>query len=127
MSINETGAGMMRVILLVAAVVSLLDAATTYVLIATGRGVEANPLLYFLNDAPEAVFFVQILVVLGLAVLLKIFEITAAALPAPLKARVHGTATAAFTAAVAYRAAVVANNLMGITYGITPLADVLYA
>jgi hypothetical protein len=117
---------MMRVILLVAAVVSLLDAATTYVLITNSSGVEANPLLQFLNDVPEAAFFVQPLGLLMLASSVKIIEISAAALPAALKTRVHGTATAAFTAAVAYRAAVVANNLMGITYGITPLAD-LYA
>jgi len=118
---------MMRRITAAAFAVSQLDAATTYIIITTGRGVEANPLLYFLNAVPEAAFFVQILVLFGLAVLLKIFEILAAALPTALKTRVYGVATAVFAAAVACRAAVVANNLMGITYGITPLADVLYA
>jgi ABC-type uncharacterized transport system fused permease/ATPase subunit len=118
---------MMRRILAAAFTVSMLDAATTYVLIATGRGVEANPFLQFLNDVPEAVFFVQILVVFGLACLLKIFEILAAVLSAPLQMRVYRAASAALAAAIACRAAVVVNNVMGIFVGITPLADALYA
>jgi len=118
---------MMRRILAAAFTVSMLDAATTYVLIATGRGVEANPLLQFLNDVPEAVFFVQILVVFGLACLFKIFEILAAMFPSALRTRMYKAAYAAFTAALAYRGAVVANNFMGIFIGITPLADALYA
>jgi hypothetical protein len=118
---------MMRRIIAAAFMVSLLDAATTYIIIATGRGVEANPFLQFLNDVPEAVFFVQILGVLMLASLLKIFEILAAVLPTALKTRVYGAATAVFAAAVACRAAVVANNMLGIIVGITPLADALYA
>jgi hypothetical protein len=117
---------MMRV-LLWAFILSMLDAATTYVLIATGRGVEANPLLQFINAVPEAVFFVQILVVFGLAYFLKIFEISAAVLPTALKMRVYKTAAVLFVVAVAYRAAVVVNNVLGIVLGVTPLADVLYA
>jgi hypothetical protein len=118
---------MMRRIIAAAFILSMLDAATTYIIIATGRGVEANPFLQFLNDAPEAVFFVQFLGVLMLASSLKIFEIFAAVLPTALKTRVYGVATAAACAAVAYRAAVVVNNMLGIIAGITPLADALYA
>jgi len=118
---------MMRRIIAAAFTVSLLDAATTYIIIATGRGVEANPFLQFLNDAPEAVFFVQILVVLGLAVLLKIFEILAAMLQTALRARVYRSVSVVFAVAVACRAAVVVNNMLGIIVGITPLADALYA
>ncbi len=62
-----------------------------------------------------------------LASSLKIFEIFAAVLPTALKMRVYGVATAVFAAAVAYRAAVVVNNMLGIIAGITPLADALYA
>jgi len=117
---------MMRRILIAAFTVSMLDAVTTYVIIATGRGVEANPFLQFLNDVPEAVFFVQILGVLMLAFLLKIFEILAAVFPAPLQMRVYRAASAAFAAAIAYRIAVVVNNVMGIFVGITPLADFIF-
>jgi hypothetical protein len=105
----------------------MLDALTTYIIIATGRGVEANPLLQFLNHTPHAVFFVQILAVLWLALWLKIFEILAATLPAQLKTRMYKAVAAAFTAAVAYRMAVVINNTLGILIGVTPLVDVLYA
>ncbi len=118
---------MMRRITAAAFVVAMLDAVSTYVFIASGRGVEANPFLQFINDVPEAVFFVQILAVFGLACLLKIFEIPAAALPTPLRTRVYKAATATFAAAIAYRAAVVVNNMLGIVAGITPLADLLYA
>jgi len=118
---------MMRKILYAAFIVSMLDAATTYILIVSGRGVEANPLLQFLNDVPEAAFFVQILAVTMLAYLLKNFEILAAVFSTPLKMRIYKATTAAFAAAIAYRAAVVVNNTLGITVGITPLAGVLYA
>ncbi len=118
---------MMRRITAAAFIVSLLDAVSTYVFIASGRGVEANPLLQFINDVPEAVFLVQILAVSGLACLLKIFEIPAAVLPTPLRMRVYKAASAVFAAAIAYRAAVVVNNVLGIAVGITPLADLLYA
>ncbi len=126
---RNRGEGMisMRKILAAAFIVAMLDAATTYIMIASGRGAEANPFLQFINDVPETVFFVQIIVVFGLACLLKIFEILAAVLPAPLRTRVYKAASAAFTAAVAYRAAVVVNNVLGIFMGITPLADALYA
>ena len=117
---------MMRRILIAAFIVSMLDAVTTYVLIATGRGVEANPYMAFLNDVPEAVFFVQILVVFGLACLLKIFEILAAVFPAPLQMRVYRVASVVFAAAIAYRVAVVVNNVMGIFVGITPLVDLVF-
>jgi hypothetical protein len=118
---------MMRKVLYTASVLAALDAVTTYVIIAAGRGVEANPLFQFLNDVPEATFLIQTLGVLMLAFLLKKFEKHAAALPAALGARVRGAASAAFSAALAYRAAVVANNVMCIFIGATPLADVLYA
>ena len=94
---------MMRRITAAAFAVSQLDAATTYIIITTGRGVEANPLLYFLNAVPEAAFFVQILVLFGLAVLLKIFEILAAALPTALKTRVYGTTPAALQMALEFK------------------------
>jgi hypothetical protein len=118
---------MMHGILYSAFIVSLLDAVTTYILIVTGRGVEANPFLQFLNHIPHAVFFVQILVVFGLALLLKIFEILVAALPTPLKMRIYKAGAAALITAVACRVAVVINNTLGILIGVTPLVDVLYA
>ncbi len=118
---------MMRRITAAAFIVSLLDAVSTYVFIASGRGVEANPFLQFINDVPEAVFLVQILVVFGLACLLKIFEILAAMLSTPLKMRVYKAASAVFVVVIACRAAVVVNNALGIVAGITPLADLLYA
>ncbi len=129
MRMRNRGEGMisMRKILVAAFIVAMLDAATTYIMIASGRGVEANPFLQFLNDVPEAAFLVQILAVFGLACLLRVFEALAAVLPTPLRTRVYKAASAAFTAAVAYRAAVVANNTLGIFMGITPLADALYA
>ncbi len=116
---------MMRRITAAAFIVSLLDAASTYVFTASGRGVEANPFLQLLNDVPEAAFLAQILVVFGLAYLLKIFEIPAAVLPTPLRARMYKAA--AFAAAVACRAAAAVNNVLGIAVGVTPLADLLYA
>jgi len=104
-------------------IISMLDAVTTYILIASGRGVEANPLLQFFNDVPEAVFFVQIFVVLMVASSIKFFEISAAVLPTALKKRVYKAYYAVFTAAVVWRTAVVVNNVLGIVWGITPLAD----
>jgi hypothetical protein len=119
-------AGTMRRILYAAFVVSMLDAVTTYVLITTGRGYEANPFLQFINDVPETVFLVQIFGVLMLACSFRIFEKSAAVLPAALQARMYGFASAAFIVALCERAAVVVNNTMGIFWGITPLADFIF-
>jgi len=83
------------------ALVSFPDAVTTYTIITTSRGVEANPFMQFLNGVPEAVFLIQIFSVLMLASLFKIFEIL--------------------------NAAVVVNNVLGTVVGITTLADALYA
>jgi len=60
-----------------------------------------------------------------LASSIKIFEIFAAALPAALKKQMYKAASVAFIIAIAYRAAVVANNAAGIIAGITPLAELL--
>ena len=114
---------MTRWVLYAVSVLGALDAATTYIIIAAGLGVEANPLLQFFNDVPEAVFFVQIFGVLMVASSIKFFEISAAVLPTALKKRVYKAYYAVFTAAVAWRAAVVVNNVLGIVWGITPLAD----
>jgi hypothetical protein len=73
------------------------------------------------------VFLVQVLSALGLASLLKIFEILAAVFPTTLRAQVCKAASAVFAAAVAYRVAVVVNNVLGILLGAAPLADALYA
>lgn len=111
----------MNRLLALAFIVSMLDAVTTYVLIATHRGVEANPFMQFLNVVPEAVFFVQFISIFGLVSLLKGFEILAAILPTALRTQVHKAAAVAFIVAIACRVAVVVNNTLGILIGVTPL------
>ncbi len=117
---------MMRRIIAAAFIVAMLDAATTYVLIASGRGMEVNPFLWFVNNTPESIFFVQLLVVLWLAYLFKMFDALTDMLPTALKARMHKTASSAFAAAIACRIVVVLNNVMGIFIGVTPLADFIF-
>ena len=104
-----------------------LDAATTYIIVASGSGREVNPMLQFVNEAPHAIFFVYIFMTLALAALLDAAEFLAAKLPSALGARIRRIYTALFAAAAACRAAAVANNVMGIVFGTTPLADALYA
>jgi len=106
-----------------AVLVSLADAVTTYLLVAWGLGYEANPLLAFVNDAPETSFLVQGLSALLAAASVKFFEASAAALPAPRRRRLFKVYRAAFAAAIAWRAAVVLNNVLGLAAGWTPLAD----
>jgi hypothetical protein len=113
----------MRWVLYVVSALSALDAATTYIIITAGLGMEANPLLQFFNDVPEAVFIVQLLNTLMVASSIKLFGIFADRLPPALKARIYKAFYVAFTVAMAWRAAVVVNNTLGIVWGITPLAD----
>jgi len=113
----------LHVAVLVAGLVAALDAVTTYFLIASGLGVEANPLLQLFNDAPAAVFVVQAFSILLLALTLKLFEATAGKLPPALEARLYKVFYVAFAVAVTWRTAVVANNIMGIVTGVTPLGD----
>jgi len=110
--------------ILAAALLSGLDAVTTYIIIAARIGMEANPLLQFFNHAPAAVFAVQALSILMLALMLKLFEAYAGRLPPAHRARVWKAFYASFAAAVAWRAAVVLNNAMGIAWGVTPLTEI---
>jgi hypothetical protein len=113
--------------MLAAFIVCMLDAATTYIAITTDRGVEANPLLYFTNYMPEAAFLVQAVNVLLIAKIVKIFEKIAAVFPPVLRVHAYKSFYAASVAGIIYRAAVVANNVSVILFGVAPLADVLYA
>ena len=121
------GEVMVRWFIYTLAVLSALDAVTTYMLIAGGLGVEANPLFKFINYAPAAAFLVQALGFLINVSMIKLFEVYATKLPPRLKAYICKAAFFAFTAAALWKAAAVVNNMLGIALGTTPLADYFFA
>jgi predicted membrane channel-forming protein YqfA (hemolysin III family) len=118
---------MMRLLLYAAYVLVALDAAMTYYIITSGLGIEANPHLTFLNRAPEAVFLLQAFLTLTLKTSYDVVEALSAALRPAWRSRIHKVAYATLVASACARAAAVVNNVLGITIGITPLADALYA
>ena len=100
--------------LLVAAffLVAFLDALSTYVAVATGRGAEANPAVAdVINNNPAAVFPLALISASPLAVSTVIVNKLAGRLPATLHVRVMRAASLAYAAAVLVRAAVAVNNL----------------
>jgi len=115
----------MRLKLMISAValINFLDALTTYILVA-GGGWEVNPLISdIVNSDPAAVFLIHILATAAIAVLFAAADKISRRLPATTYEKVAKFAHFAFAISAVFRAAVVANNMLGIAAGVTPLAD----
>jgi len=116
----------MRLKLMISAValINFLDALTTYILVAGGKGVEVNPMISdVVNSDPAAVFIIHILATAAIAVLFAAADKISRRLPAATYEKVAKFAHLAFAISAVFRAAVVANNMLGIAVGVTPLAD----
>jgi len=118
----------MRLKLMISAValVNFLDALTTYILVAGGKGVEVNPIISdVVNSDPAAVFIIHILATAAIAVLFAVADKISRRLPAAVYTKLWNYVYAVFTVSAVYRSLIVINNAMGITMHTTPLVDFL--
>jgi len=109
-------------------ITAFLDAASTYILITLGIGVETNPAVAdVVNSYPVALFPLALISAAVPATAVYV----AAELSRRLSARLRATAMRLITVAlyimITWRVAVIANNMLVIATGAAPLADVLYA
>jgi hypothetical protein len=93
--------------------VAFLDALSTYVAVASGVGVEANPAVSdIVNSDPVTIFPIALTsAALASAVAVAVDRLSRR-LPAPIRVRVMRFAAVAYTAAILVRAAVVVSNLI---------------
>jgi hypothetical protein len=92
---------------------AFLDALSTYVVVATGLGVETNPAVAdIINSNPAAVFPLALISAAVLATAVYVATTLSHMLPAWLRAVATRLLTSAFYAMVMRRAAVVVNNLL---------------
>jgi hypothetical protein len=113
---------MMRRLLYINWLLITLDALSTYYIVASHHGMEVNQFLQFINAAPHMLFLIQIFIMSMSAVLTRVFEILAAALPSAVRTWAYRMYGALLVGAVVFRTAAVVNNLAGIVAGVTPLA-----
>jgi len=103
----------MRLLALMFFLVAFLDALSTYVAVATGRGVETNPAVADVINSNPATAFPLAFISAGIpSAMLYVAVWLSDKLPASLRAVARRLLTSAFLAAVALRAAVVVNNLL---------------
>jgi len=93
--------------------VAFLDALSTYIVVASGRGVEANPAVAgIINSNPASVFLLWLVSAAPMSMATIVAERLVGRLPAVLRVRVMRILSAAYMAAILFRVAVVANNLI---------------
>jgi hypothetical protein len=91
---------------------AFLDALSTYAVVATGRGVETNPMFAdVINSNPAVAFSLVAASATTPSAMLYVAVWLSNKLSPPMRARVIRAAAAAFTAAVLIRAAVAVSNL----------------
>jgi uncharacterized BrkB/YihY/UPF0761 family membrane protein len=94
-------------------VLALLDALSTYVVVASGVGVEANPAVAdVINSNPAAVFPLALVSAAVPAVALYVAVWLSRMLPAQPRAATARLVTAAFFTMITWRVAVVVNNVL---------------
>jgi hypothetical protein len=93
--------------------VALLDALSTYVVISTGRGVEANPAFAtVINNNPVMLFPMALISTTPMFIATVVVKRLVGRLSAALRIKVIRALSAVYVAAVLIRAAVVVNNLI---------------
>jgi hypothetical protein len=103
----------MRLFVVAFFLVAFLDALSTYVVISTSRGVEANPAFAtVINNNPASVFFLWLVSAVPMSMATIVVERLVGRLPAALRVKVIRALSAVYVAAVLIRAAVVVNNLI---------------
>jgi hypothetical protein len=104
--------------------ISFLDALTTYILVATGRGMEVNPIIAeAVNAEPASVFIICAASVALIALSFIMADKVLMLAPTVAGMKMRKVMYIAFGVAASWRAAVVINNFTGIVMGVTPLAD----
>jgi hypothetical protein len=94
-------------------VLAFLDALSTYVVVAWGLGVEANPAVAsIINSNPAAVFPLALISAAVPSAATYVATTLSHMLPARLRRVAVRLMTAAFSVAITWRAAVVVNNTM---------------
>jgi hypothetical protein len=103
----------MRLFVVAFFLTAFLDALSTYVVVVSGRGVEANPAVAgTVNSNPAAVFPLALISAAPASTAVVAAERLAGRLSAALRARAVRFISAACVAAVLLRAVAVANNLI---------------
>jgi hypothetical protein len=103
----------MRLFVVAPFLVAFLDALSTYIVVASGRDVEANPAFAaVINSNPASVFFLWLISAAPMSIATIVVERLAGRLPAALRVRVMRILSAAYTAAILFRIVVVVNNVI---------------
>lgn len=93
--------------------VAFLDALSTYIAVASGRGVEANPAVAdVVNSNPVAAFPLSLISAAPMFIATAVAEGLACKLSNMLRVKVMRALSATYAATILFRVAVVVNNLI---------------
>jgi hypothetical protein len=116
----------MRLFVALLFVLAFLDAMSTYIIVAGGLGVEANPAVAdVINSNPAAVFPLALISAAVPAVAMYVATELSRRLSARLRATAMRLITSALVVMATWRVVIITNNVFVIAAGTAPLAEVL--